>query len=58
MLIHYAVNSCASIIGVAVPVLVASLLTANNLVLVFEKRVDWFHPTGSDHRFTSIGDAK
>lgn len=58
VLIHYTVNICASIIGVAVPVLVALLLTVNILILVFDKRLDWFHPTGFDHRFISIGDAK
>lgn len=58
VLIHYTVNICASIIGVAVPVLVVLLLTVDILILVFDKRFGWFHPTGFDHRFISIGEAK
>jgi hypothetical protein len=42
VLIHYTVNICASIIGVAVPVLVALLLTMDILILVCDKRFGWF----------------
>jgi hypothetical protein len=42
VLIHYTFNICASIIGVAPPVLVALLLIANVLVLVFDRKFQWF----------------
>lgn len=58
VLIHYMVNICASIIGVAVPVLVALLLTVNILILFFDKQFKWFHPTGFDHRFISFGETE
>jgi len=58
VLIHYMVNICASIIGVAVPVLVALLLTVNILILFFDKQYKWFHPAGFDHHFISFGETK
>ena len=58
VLIHYTVNICISIIGVAVHVFVVLLLSLNLLVLVYDERLGWFHPTSVNHRFKSIGDTK
>lgn len=48
----------ASIIGIAVPVLVALLLTADIFILVFDKQFGWFQSMDFDHRFISIGETK
>lgn len=48
----------ASIIGVAVPVLVALFLAVDIFILVFDKRFGWFQPMDFDHRFISIGETK
>ena len=56
VLIHYTVNICASIIGVAVPVLVVLLLTVNILILAFDKQFGWFHSSNFDRRMIVIGE--
>ena len=58
VLIHYTVNICASIIGVAIPVLVILLLTANILILIFDKQFGWFQRPRFDHHIFFVGAAK
>jgi hypothetical protein len=58
VLIHFTVNICASIIGVAIPVFVALLLAVDILILVFDKRFGWFHASDLDHQSVSIGATK
>jgi membrane protease YdiL (CAAX protease family) len=58
VLIHFTVNICASIIGVAVPVFVVLFLTVDIFILVIDKQFGWFRPMDFDHRFISIGEAK
>jgi membrane protease YdiL (CAAX protease family) len=58
VLIHFTVNICASIIGVAVPVLVVLLLTVDILILVFDKQFGWFHSSNFDRRMIGIGETK
>jgi ABC-type dipeptide/oligopeptide/nickel transport system permease component len=52
------VNICASIIGVAVPVFVALLLTVDILILVFDKRFGWFSSSDLDRQIIPIGATK
>ncbi len=58
VLIHFTVNICASIIGVAVPVFVALLLTVDILILVFDKRFGWFQQARFDHHVLFVGETK
>jgi len=58
VLIHYTVNICAAIIGVAVPVLVVLFLTADIFILVFDKRFGWFLPSDLDRQIVPIGATK
>ena len=58
VLIHFAVNVCASVIGVAPHVIIILLLAVNMLILVYDKRLAWFQPTGFNSHFKSIGDAR
>ncbi|NTU57199.1 MAG: CPBP family intramembrane metalloprotease [Anaerolineales bacterium] len=58
VLIHFTVNICASIIGVAVPVFVALLLTVDILILVFDKRFGWFSSSDLDRQIIPIGATK
>jgi len=55
---HYAVNICASVIGVTLPILAVLSLTACILVLVLDKRFDWFHSSNFDRRTIAIGEKK
>ncbi len=58
VLIHYTVNICAAIIGVAVPVLVFLMLTANIVILVFDKQFGWFQRSRFDHHILFTSQAK
>ena len=58
VLIHYTVNICASIIGVAVPVLVVLWLTVDIFILVFDKRFGWFSSSDFDRQIVPIGGTK
>lgn len=48
----------ASIIGVAVPVLVVLLLTADIFILVFDKQFGWFSSSDLDRQIVPIGVTK
>lgn len=58
VLIHYMVNICLSIIGVAPIVFIILLLAVNILILVYDQRLEWFHPMNINYRFKSIRDAR
>lgn len=58
ILIHFSVNFCATIIGVALPTLGVLLLAADILILTLDKRFSWFYLSNFDHRIISVGGAK
>ena len=58
VLIHYMVNICLSIFGVAPIVFIILLLAVNILILVYDQRLEWFHPMGINYRIKLIGDVK
>ncbi len=58
VMIHYMVNFCATILGVALPTLGIILLMGSIFVIVFDKQIGWFHRSSSEHRLLFVGELK
>ena len=58
VMIHYVVNFCAAILGVALPTLGITLLMGSILVIVFDKQIGWFQRSSSEHHLLFVGELK